>query len=293
MTVGGGAVARAQQCPALPGNAYAFLALDSSPSSKCPDNPIVRWVDPQVTVDCSWFDTDAGAIQCGADTRAACVETCRAGATAWDAGLTGRFDYVFGDADFCDPDDGRTSVGGSTTICDGTLFGSNVLAVTLRINFVGGGQNGNLVDADITVNQAFDSFFAANDKRFRATVAHELGHVLGLDHPDQCGVEANVLMRSSAGALASDPCFVEAPTIDDLTGARIIYPLEGALCGDPNGSGTVTVSDGVQVLNASASLASTCSLETCDVDGNGSITLTDGVNVLRGAAGLSFPQNCP
>jgi hypothetical protein len=64
-------------------------------------------------------------------------------------------------------------------------------------------------------------------------------------------------------------------------------------CGDADGSGTVTVTDGVQTLRASAGLSSTCTVIRCDVDASDTITVTDGVNVLRKAAGLSAPDACP
>lgn len=65
-------------------------------------------------------------------------------------------------------------------------------------------------------------------------------------------------------------------------------------CGDPDGSGSVTVSDGVNVLRAAAGLSSTCgAAAACDVDGSGAMTVTDGVNVLRAAAGLSAGLACP
>jgi hypothetical protein len=67
-----------------------------------------------------------------------------------------------------------------------------------------------------------------------------------------------------------------------------------AVCGDANGDGNVSVTDGVQVLRAAADLSSNCGgNDDCDVDGSGSITVTDGVNVLRKAAGLSSVDNCP
>ncbi len=64
------------------------------------------------------------------------------------------------------------------------------------------------------------------------------------------------------------------------------------VCGDPDGSGTLTVTDGVQVLRAAAGLSSGCFPQICDVDGNGNIGVTDGVNVLRAAAGLSASTTC-
>ena len=66
---------------------------------------------------------------------------------------------------------------------------------------------------------------------------------------------------------------------------------EAQVCGDADGSGMVTVTDGVQALRAAASLSSLCG-SSCDIDGNGMITVTDGVNVLRLAAELPITGNC-
>lgn len=63
-------------------------------------------------------------------------------------------------------------------------------------------------------------------------------------------------------------------------------------CGDADGSGHVTVSDGVQTLRAAADLSSDCTVAVCDVDGSGAITVTDGVLVLRKAAGLATSDRC-
>lgn len=67
-------------------------------------------------------------------------------------------------------------------------------------------------------------------------------------------------------------------------------PAHAQVCGDADGNGTLTVTDGINVLRAAADLPSRCSFLICDVDGSGAITVTDGVNVLRGAAGL--PNVC-
>src|SRR5262249_26292483 len=40
-------------------------------------------------------------------------------------------------------------------------------------------------------------------------------------------------------------------------------------------------------------LDNSCSLNACDVDGSGSITVTDGVNILRAGAGLPAESSCP
>ncbi len=67
--------------------------------------------------------------------------------------------------------------------------------------------------------------------------------------------------------------------------------VAGAVCGDANDDGRVTVSDGVQTLRAAAQLSSSCD-ERCDFDGSGAITVSDGVNVLRKAAQLPVVENC-
>ena len=72
-----------------------------------------------------------------------------------------------------------------------------------------------------------------------------------------------------------------------------VAPAAAQTCGDADGSGSVTVTDGVQTLRAAAGLSTSCAAATCDVDGSGAITVTDGVNVLRNAAGLTSISACP
>lgn len=80
-------------------------------------------------------------------------------------------------------------------------------------------------------------------------------------------------------------------------GAVLVLVLGAArvhaqVCGDADGSGTVTVTDGVQTLRGAALLPSICTAAACDVDGSGTITVTDGVNVLRKAANLPSADQC-
>ncbi len=77
-----------------------------------------------------------------------------------------------------------------------------------------------------------------------------------------------------------------------VAAACTIARIAGAECGDVDASGTVTVTDGVQVLRGAAGLSSLCTQALCDVDGSGSITVTDAVNVLRKAAGLTSNATC-
>ncbi len=54
------------------------------------------------------------------------------------------------------------------------------------------------------------------------------------------------------------------------------------------------MTDGVLVLRTAAELNEGCSaISRCDVDGSGSVTVTDGVVALRLAAGLDAPLACP
>jgi len=68
---------------------------------------------------------------------------------------------------------------------------------------------------------------------------------------------------------------------------------QAQVCGDANGDGEVTDTDGVQVLRAAALLSSVCTDVACDVNGDGQITDTDGVLTLRKAALLPIEENCP
>ena len=71
----------------------------------------------------------------------------------------------------------------------------------------------------------------------------------------------------------------------------VATPAAAQVCGDADGNGSVTVSDGVITLRAAAELGD-CELARCDVDGNGSVTVSDGVNVLRAAADLVVLNGC-
>ena len=275
-------------CRSVPDDAFAFISDEG-----CLPDPVVRWPDARVVFDCRFFAEATTGIECGGDPTT-CVDLCRASAESWNRDLPGRFrfDPATSDepVDFCDPADGRTSIGGSRRFCDGTGLGRDILAVTSLLYFESGSLAGRITQADIVVNQAFE--FDA--KTFQSAVTHELGHVLGLDHPDECGKDFNVVMRSSDAFDSDSPCYVFEPTMADVNGGARIYELRGAgACGDADGSGGITVSDGVQTLRAAAALPSACTPARCDVDGNGTTSVTDGVQVLRGAAGLPFDPRCP
>ncbi len=65
-----------------------------------------------------------------------------------------------------------------------------------------------------------------------------------------------------------------------------------ATCGDADGNGSITVTDGVQTLRVAAELPSTCTGRVCDADGRGQVTVSDGVVILRAAASLPAKLSC-
>src|SRR5262249_51527954 len=96
-----------------------------------------------------------------------------------------------------------------------------------------------------------------------------------------------------------NPCFVGAPTADDVNGATMIYaaaapaptatPTPGPVCGDVNGDGSLTIDDADQVLAAAAGLPTCAVQDQCDVDGTGE---GDAANAQRRAWGLPGASVC-
>lgn len=64
------------------------------------------------------------------------------------------------------------------------------------------------------------------------------------------------------------------------------------VCGDADGDGMVTDTDGVNALRAAAQLSTLCTLDACDVNADGMLTDTDGVLILRIAASLPVAAHC-
>jgi len=98
----------------------------------------------------------------------------------------------------------------------GEEFGRGVLAITLQ-SF----DREQRVEADIVVNglEAWAVYHGAaknNPVDLRRVLVHELGHVLGLDHPDEVGQNVSSVMNAHIGD-------VETPTADDQSGVRSLY----------------------------------------------------------------------
>jgi hypothetical protein len=116
--------------------------------------------------------------------------------------------------------DGVNAIVFSNTVF-GQQFGSGTLAVTYWRS-----SGSNTIEADILFNRnkQFDSYrgplrFGSNGWAIgdiRRVLTHELGHALGLDHPDQHGQNRDAIMNS----LTSDR---ETLSADDISGAQSMY----------------------------------------------------------------------
>src|SRR5437762_3310447 len=103
----------------------------------------------------------------------------------------------------------------------GQRFGSGTLAVTsLR------SSGSNIIEADVLFNrnQSFDSYrgplrFGSSRLAIadiRRVLIHELGHALGLDHPDDHGQHVDAIMNSMTSNR-------ETLSSDDIAGAQALY----------------------------------------------------------------------
>ena len=140
--------------------------------------------------------------------------------TAWD-NVVARLDYTSNVASTsASSGDHVNSVVFSTTVF-GQKFGSGTLAVTYYQSV-----GGTIAEADILFNknQQFDSYrgplrydtsgLAIGD--IRRVFIHELGHALGLDHPDQHGQHVDAIMNSVTSNR-------ETLSADDTAGAQSMY----------------------------------------------------------------------
>lgn len=121
-----------------------------------------------------------------------------------------------------------------------TFFGSSFGSNTLAITYYAWDSNNHTQEADILFNnhQSWDSYrgalrFGSNGAaigEIRRVLIHEMGHALGLNHPDQAGQHVSAIMNSIISG-------VEATTADDISGAQFIY---GASSGLPTPTPTPT-----------------------------------------------------
>jgi hypothetical protein len=128
-----------------------------------------------------------------------------------------------------------------------TIYGRNFDEDTLAVTT--GTQIGNQrIEADIIFNTAYtwDSY-RGNARRsgttltpdIRRVALHELGHVLGLDHPDENGQTVDAIMNSSIGNR-------DSLSADDTEGVQSLYGPPGAPPNDNFANATTISMSGAQ-----------------------------------------------
>jgi len=135
----------------------------------------------------------------------------------WNAVLYGvDFKVVRNSTSGISKGDGHNSMYWNSNVF-GTSFGSNTLAVTSKLF-----KNGVISEADITFNntKSWNSYrgnlWSNGTRDFKRVALHELGHVIGLDHPDDIGQSVSAIMNS----LTSD---LDHLVEDDIIGANTLY----------------------------------------------------------------------
>ncbi len=111
----------------------------------------------------------------------------------------------------------------------GEAFGENTLAVTTSFRSSTPRPDGTLArtQSDIIFNNArtWDSYRGvrrSGTTDFQRVAIHELGHSLGLDHPDEAGQTVSAIMNSRV----SD---IDALRQDDIDGAQFLYGTPGTV----------------------------------------------------------------
>jgi matrixin len=130
----------------------------------------------------------------------------------------------------------------------GQPFGSSTLAVTYYTY-----QNNVMLEADVLVNTAqhFDSYrgalrFGTNGyviPDIRRVLLHELGHAIGLNHPDSAGQHVAAVMNSVINNQ-------EVLSADDKAGAQSIYGAPASTAPPLSGSRLVNISTRMRVGTA-------------------------------------------
>lgn len=128
-------------------------------------------------------------------------------------------------------DNGISELFFSSTVY-GDAYGTNVIAVTLSNR--GALQSDGTyrrTESDILFNSAktWDSYRGSTRSALdiRRVALHELGHVLGLDHPDEWGQSVSAIMNSHISSL-------DSLARDDMDGAQYIYGVPGVTLGPAN-----------------------------------------------------------
>lgn len=173
----------------------------------------IRWLAAQATIRPFLAPFDQSVFDTGADW------------TATNAGF--RFNVVGGGL-FNDPcttpgpcegtgASGDNPVFFTSNVC-GRSFGGDVIAQTINCYRL---DNGGIVNAPVFFNSrinwtVYDGPLIPGATDIRRVILHELGHVAGLNHPDDAGQNVLAVMN---GRVSS----IDRPQADDVAGMRFVY----------------------------------------------------------------------
>jgi hypothetical protein len=171
----------------------------------------------------------------------------QAAAEMWNAQLGDtRFDVTIDPAGPAYDDNGRNELAFGDGIY-GLQFGYGVLAATTVL--YDDEDVNRRIEADTIFNTAYAWDSYRGDPRsgtldIRRVALHELGHNLGLDHPDDEGQVVTAIMNSQAGSQ-------ETLSADDITGAQNLYGPPGTPANDAfaNAIAITTAPDGTATVD--------------------------------------------
>jgi sugar lactone lactonase YvrE len=127
-----------------------------------------------------------------------------------------------------------------TPTINGAAFGTNVLAVALTRVTGTTRAEGDVLFNPIWIWDSYRGPRAANPERFdmRRVALHELGHVLGLDHPDEDSPPQNVVAIMNSRISNT----LDSLQADDIAGAQALYGAPGFVPANNNFSSAAAIS---------------------------------------------------
>lgn len=168
----------------------------------------IKWADGHATLN----------PQVGCSTGLCYTAAVRAAAQEWNrAGARFTFRITSVHAPWiCSQRDELVSILQSGSVC-GEAWGEETLATTLRWT----SDDGRILDAEVFLNSSYnwdvhDGIYRSWEADLQRVVLHELGHVLGLAHPNDHGQTVPAIMNSHIKDV-----FRLQP--DDIAGIRAIY----------------------------------------------------------------------